>query len=204
MRVALSAFIGSLIAGLVVVVIYGISQRRYAHQCPCNYIWSNSANGCVVDISNSNPCPDPGGGRNNPGGTGGGGRPPGSGVAPPPLPTGACHLVASPCDFTADFHNGTVGLWWTGGGSVAGQKVRLAIKTVEHSSGRTCTEIAGTVAFPGGTSTMNIPLDPTAAVAAYPSLTQSSKDNCVSGQFTIFAEPEDEPSCGCRITRIKG
>ena len=64
-RNVLVAFVGSLLAAVVVLGAY-VGGRRYFTSCPCGFIFNSQANGCIVDIYNRNPCPDQGGG--NPGG----------------------------------------------------------------------------------------------------------------------------------------
>ena len=50
---------------------------------------------------------------------------------------------------------------------------------------------------------MIIPIDASTAVATYPGLKASTKDNCVSSQFTISVAPEGYPECGCVLTVFK-
>jgi len=89
------------------------------------------------------------------------------------------------------------------GGSVAGQKVRIQIQSVEQSTGTRCNQVGGTVDFPSGTMTMMIPVDAVQAVTAFPTLKGLQKDNCVGSQFSMTVHPETDPACGCKLTALK-
>jgi len=199
MRATVNAFIGSLIAGILVLGGYLVGQH-YIHQCPCGFVWSSQANGCIVDIYHNNPCPGQSA-SNSPGQPGGGG-PGGPGQEPPGFPVGGCgDIVCYPCGFTSDFQAITLGLWWNSPASLVGEKVDVEAVS-RDASGTACVEIAGTVAYPGGT-TMTIPLDAAAAVASFPSLKASGKPGCVAKQFSMIARPVRAPLCGCKQSAIR-
>ncbi len=196
MRKSYGALFGSLVAGIFILIrCAGTAGTASTNQCPCGFVFSQPGNGCVVDIWGLNPC-QPGGGPSGGSNTGGNTGNTGGGVAPPAVGTG-CPLVVSPCDFSADFREGTFSLWFFDGGPVAGKNVRVRIIAREHSSGKACIEIGGVVPFPSGTKTMSIPVDASTAMATYPSLRGTSLDNCVGNEYTINVSPEGSPDCGC-------
>jgi len=193
-----SVVTGILAAGLI-ALIGCRGGRGYSRQCPCGFVWNYAANGCVVD-PNYQPCPDQGGGGSGGSrGSGGGG---GGGESFQPVRVPACGLAASGCTFTPDFREGKVELGEPDG-SPAGGLVDIKIVAREQSSGKPCTQIAGTTQWPYPSKWMTIPLDAGAAVAMYKGLKGNVKDNCVASQFTIAAAPNGTPECGCVATMFK-